>query len=84
MKHSDEELPLAPITGWEIKSIPALGALIVRLDYVTNAMQPSDEAHQTPHFVLNPVQARELAQRILARCDQLESGPPPGTGLPKH
>ena len=82
--NQNEELSLAPVTGWELKSIAAYGALILRLDYLTNATQQPDEAHQTPHVVLNAVQARELAQRILAGCEKLENGPPPGTGLPKH
>lgn len=82
--NSNDELQLAPIAGWEIKSIAAFGALILRLDYLTHATQKPDEPHQTPNFVMNTAQARELAQRILAGCEKLESGPPPGTGLPKH
>lgn len=80
----NEEQPLAPVTGWEINGIPAYGVLTLRLDYLTHATQQAGEAHQTPCFALHAAQARELAQRILARCDQLESGLHPGSGLPKH
>ncbi|MDA8522326.1 hypothetical protein [Acidovorax sp. NCPPB 4044] len=83
MKDNDE-LPLAPVAGWQLKSIPAYGALVICFDYLSHETQTPEEAQQSQNFVLNTAQARELAQRILVQCDKLESGPPQGTGLPKH
>ena len=80
----EEEIALSPVAGWEIGAIPAYGALMLRLDYLTHATQQPDEAQKSPTFLIHTAQARELAQRILAACEKLESGPPPGTGLPKH
>ena len=74
----------APVAGWEIRAVPAYGALMLRLDYLTHAMQAPSESHRSPNYLIHAAQARELAQRILAACDKLESGPPPGTGLPTH
>lgn len=80
----EEEIALTPVAGWEIGTVPAYGALMLRLDYLTHATQSPDQAHKSPTFVIQTAQARELAQRILVACEKLESGPPPGTGLPKH
>lgn len=81
---TQEETGLAPITGWDIRTVPAYGVIIFHLDFLTHATQTVEQAQKTPTFVLNPPQARELARRIIEGCDQLESGPPQGTGLPKH
>ena len=57
---------------------------MIRLDYLTHAMQPDTQSHQSPEFLFQAAQARELAQKILALCDSLESAPVQHSGFPKH
>lgn len=84
MNDKKNDLQLSPVAGWELKQVPSLGALILRLDFLSNAMQSPDEAHPGRNYVFHAEQARELAQRILAGCDALEAaGRPPGAG-PTH
>lgn len=78
------EIPLSPVAGWELGTIAAYGAVMLRIDYLTHATQTAEEAQKSPTFVIHTAQARELAQRILVACEKLESGPPPGTGAAKH
>lgn len=82
--NTNNSLQLAPVAGWELKQVPSLGMLILRLDFLSNAMQSPDEAHPGRNYVLQPAQARELAERILAGCDALESGARPAAAGPAH
>lgn len=84
MNPQDETIALAPVAGWDLAAIAAYGAVMLRLHYLTHATQTPQQAQPSPVFLIHAAQARELAQRILAQCDQLEAGPPPGSGLPKH
>lgn len=81
---SNAEIPLAPVVGWDAAPIQAYGAVMLRLRYLTHPSQAMDQAHETPQFVLMAAQARELAQILLRKAEQIEAGPPEGTGLPKH
>ena len=79
-----EEIPLAPISGWEIAPISAHGALMLRLSYLTHATQQPDEAQQTPQLVMTQEQAQALIEALKRALERLESGPPEGAGLPRH
>jgi hypothetical protein len=79
----NEEIITLAVTEWELRSAPALGAMLITIQYLTNPMQRPEDAEERT-FVLHATQARELAERILVQCTTLESGEPQGTGLPKH
>jgi len=79
-----EDTALSPVSGWTVAPISAYGAVMLRLDYLTHATQTAEESQQSPNYVLHSPQARELALKILAMCDRLESGELQGAGLPKH
>lgn len=77
----DDTIPLCPIAGWEIGPITAHGAITIKLDFLTNALQPVAEANQSPRFVLTEVQAKELASSIHQALQKLQSAAfqsPPG------
>ena len=81
---NSDEIPLAPLTGWDIAPISAYGAVMLRLDYLTNATQQPTDAQQTPQFVMTKSQALELSAALKRVAVLLESGPPEGTVLPRH
>lgn len=79
-----EAIATLPIAGWELKTVPALDALLISFSYLAHATQTPEEAVTDRTYILHTALAREFAQRILAALDRMESGPPQGTGLPKH
>ena len=79
----NEEIATLPVAGWELRGAPALNAMLITIQYLTHPMQKPEDAEERT-FVLHTQQARELAQRILALCEQLENREPQGSGLPKH
>ena len=78
------EIPLCPLAGWDIAPISAYAAITLRIDYLTHATQQPAEAHQTPQMVMTKQQALELSAALQRVAARLESGPPEGTGLPRH
>lgn len=79
----NEEIPLAPVAGWQIAPVSAYQAVMLRLDYLTHATQQPDEAHQTPNLVLTAAQALELSEALKKHVALAAQGTP-GAGLPKH
>jgi len=80
----NKEINTLPIAGWELKTVPALDALLISFSYLSHATQTPAEAVTDRTYVLHSALAREFAQRILAALDRMETGAPQGTGLPKH
>jgi len=78
-----QEIVSLPITGWELRTVPTLDAMLITLSYLTNSLQSQEDA-EVRTFAIHSAQARELAQRILSLCDQQEDSAPQGAGLPKH
>lgn len=81
---SQDNLALCPVAAIAVAAIPSVGGVVIRLDFLTHAMQ--DSTHPTPgrNYLLYPAAAKQLAQQILAECAALESAAPP-TGLgPQH
>jgi hypothetical protein len=79
-----EEIPLAPVSGWEVAPISAYGAVTLRLSYLTHQTQKTSEAHQSPTYVLLAPQCRELMAALQRQLDYLAKAPPEGDGLQKH
>lgn len=80
----NEQIPLAPIAGWDVAHIAALGAVMLRIHYLTHSTQQPTEAQQTPHLVMNAAQAQELSEALKRSLEALQAGPPQGTGVQKH
>jgi hypothetical protein len=79
-----DDIPLAPIAGWSCSLIPSMGAVMLRLSYLTHPLQKVEEANESPHFVLTPKQAQELSELLQRSLQALARGPAEGSGLPKH
>lgn len=80
----NEEIPLRPVAGWELRGIPHMGAVMVTLQYLVSLMETPEQSHASPNFVFHTAQLRELAAAMIRAADKVESGPTPTDGLPKH
>lgn len=75
---------LAPTAGWETRLIQAYGAAAITIRYLVSPMQPPEQAHSSPNFLLTAPQLRALATSLLEAAQRIESGGAEGSGLPKH
>lgn len=66
-----ENIPLFPVAGWEISSIPSYDAIAVKLDFLASPMQSEPSPGRS--YLLGIQQAKELAQRITALCEKAEA-----------
>jgi hypothetical protein len=80
----EHELATLPIAGWELRTVPALDALLITFSYLSHATQTPEEAVTDRNYILHTSQAREFAQKILAALDRVESGTSHGDGFPRH
>lgn len=79
-----DDIPLFPVAQLTIATVPKLGVVIIRPDFLTHMTQQPEQAQQGRSYALTPVQARYLAEQILAAVAKLESGPGPGPTGPTH
>ena len=80
--NNEPNLALSPVAACAVSTIATLGAVVIKLDFLSHAMQSASEAHPGRNYLLMPTEARKLAQQILAVCAELEAGPiPSGPGL---
>lgn len=78
---SEMEVPLFPVTGWEIGPVVAHEVIMIRPAFVSGALQKLSESDPGRRYVLTPVQARELVAGIERALGALESaGPQAGPG----
>lgn len=71
-----ENIPLFPVSAWSVGPIDSYGAVTIKFDFLTHPMQSLDEANQGRHYLLMPVQAAELAQKIQQALRHLETVAP--------
>lgn len=79
-----DEIPLFPVAQLTIAKVPRLGVVIIRPDFLTHMTQQPGQSQPGRTYALTPVQARYLAEQILAALAKLESGPGPGSTGPTH
>lgn len=79
----NDHIETLPVSGWDLRTAPALDAILITIHYLTHPTQRMEDAEERT-FVLHTAQARELAQRILAQCETQGDGKRHGAGLPKH
>lgn len=83
-KERSMDIQVFPAMGYEIEPLPALGALFIRLPFVTHPSQSPHEPDPGRRYLFSPAQARELAHAILSTLDAMESGPPESSVGPTH
>lgn len=82
MKQNDE--PAFPVATITTGPQPKLGAILIRFDFLTNLMQPTSEANPGRNYLLTPIQARYLVEKILSALPLLENAAPQETPHQKH
>lgn len=65
-----------PVARATIGPVMAHGAVLIRFDFLTNALQAPEQANAGRNYVLTPMQARYVAEQIRAALAMLESAPP--------
>lgn len=79
-----DDIPVFPVASISVGPLMSHGAITIRLDFLTHPLQAPEDANAGRHYALTPPQARALIEQIGRALAKLESGPPQGTGLPKH
>lgn len=80
----ENELPLAPAAGWQLRTVPQLGAVALTLEYLVSPMERAADAHASPNFLFHIAQLRELAHAMLRAADKAETAGQSSDGLPSH
>ena len=78
------EIPMFPVTEYELRSVKAYGCVLLRLGFISSPMQSIGEADPGRNYALTRAQALELAEalrRSVAKMDQLPDQSPPD---PQH
>jgi biofilm regulator BssS len=78
------DIPLAPVTGWELGPVAAYGIGILTLQYLVSPMESPEQAHASPTFALTSPQLRELGQKLIELSQKLETTPQTSSGSPTH
>jgi len=79
-----DDIATFPVTGWEIKSVPALDALLLRFPFLSHATQKIEEADPGRNYILTTTQAAELRDAIDRAIQKMKSGGTPPNPVPKH
>ena len=85
MRSKQDELPLFPVSEWEIGHVPAHEIIFLRLAFLSHSMQPLTESDPRRRYALTSVQLRELIPALERALHKLESagtqGAPPDSSV---
>lgn len=76
-----DDLPLLPVTGWEVGAIPEYDAVFIRFEFLSNMLQAPAEADPGRRYVFQRAQLAEFRDAITRSLQKLESDgtqSPPG------
>lgn len=76
--------PLFPVASIHTGPLTSIGAVLIRFDFLTNPMQPAEQANAGRNYALTPEQARYLAKQIGSALATLQSASSPGPPGPTH
>lgn len=79
-----DNIPLAPIAGWNIGPIKAYEAVTFKLNFLSHSMQAPQEAQESPQFVMTAEQAAEFAAAIGKALEQLKNTEFQAAPGPRH
>lgn len=68
-----DELPIFPVTGWTIGTVPDHNAVFIQLSFLASSMQKFSQPDPGRRYVLQLNQLRELQHDIAVAIDKLES-----------
>ncbi|WP_256831690.1 hypothetical protein [Pseudomonas sp. Pse1] len=68
-----EDLLVSPVTGWEVRTVEVMQALLLQFRFVSTPFQGPGETQTTPLLVVTSEQARELIELLKSVLDKVES-----------
>lgn len=82
MSITDE--PLFPVSAITTGTVIDAGCIMIRFDFLASPMQDSSKPNPGRNYLLTPVQARGVAERILSLLPRVENAESQGSGHSKH
>jgi hypothetical protein len=79
-----DEIITYPVAGWEIKTIPSHGAVLLQLSFLSHPFQKPEEADPGRNYALMMAQAAELRDALDRAVQNLRSASPPKPEGPQH
>lgn len=80
-----DDLPIFPVSEWDIRSVPAYQILLLRLGFLSHATQKPEEADPGRNYALTLAQAAELRDAIDRALQKMQTdGVPPIPPAEKH
>lgn len=55
-----DDIPVFPVSGWQVGPLPGYDALVLKLQYLSSPMQQLEEAQETQFFAITPEMAEAL------------------------
>ncbi|MDR0250551.1 MAG: hypothetical protein LBI35_04460 [Burkholderiales bacterium] len=81
---NQENIPINPITGWEIKTAPSLEIILFQPTFISHALQKMEEQQTAPCFALTAQQVRELVSTLSAALQKIDTAEPQQDSCPRH
>jgi hypothetical protein len=78
------DISFFPVSEITVGNVPSKALLLIRFDFLTNMLQPVDEANTGPVFALTAIQARYVIQSLERLLPTVESGEIPDSESPRH
>lgn len=72
----NEEIDAFPVTGWNIRTVPAYDIILLNLEFVASSMQSVDTPNPGRNYALTQAQVRELIVVLQRQLARLESAGP--------
>jgi hypothetical protein len=79
-----DEIVTFPVAGWEIKTIPSLDAIMIRIAFLSHTMQLMAEANPGRHYILTTKQAESFRDALDRAIRAVKGTPLQPDDNPKH
>lgn len=80
----NNDMPIFPVAGWDIQSVPPLGIVTFCPSFLTKRLQPANEANPGRTYALTLSQGRELIAALQRALHALKTTPETPASFPKH
>ncbi|MEX9896606.1 bssS family protein [Providencia rettgeri] len=67
-----DDIPVFPISGYQIGPLKGYDALVMKLQYLSSPMQSLDQAQETNFFALSPTVVRGIISDLQKHLETLE------------
>jgi biofilm regulator BssS len=70
------EITTFPVTGWEIKNVPAYDIILLNLQFLSSPMQRIEQADPGRNYAMTPAQIQELIAALQRSLEKHRSDAP--------